>query len=114
MGDKKEPLFDSQFHICIENSKQNNYFTEKLIDCFVTKTIPIYWGCPNLHKFFDLSGIIIANSLDEIIEKCNSLTPETYEKMKEGIEKNFELAQQYVDIRGNLKSKIEEILLSTV
>jgi hypothetical protein len=43
LGEFKEPLFDSQFHICIENSRQVNCFTEKLMDCFVTKTVPIYW-----------------------------------------------------------------------
>ena len=45
VNNNKFPLFEEfQFAIIIENSKQNNYFTEKIMDCLITKTIPIYWG----------------------------------------------------------------------
>ncbi len=58
LGDKKNCLFESQFHICIENSKQINLFTEKLIDCLYTKTIPIFYGCDNIGNFFDVRGFL--------------------------------------------------------
>ena len=106
----KFPLFDSQFHICIENSQQANCFTEKLIDCFVTKTIPIYYGAPNIEKYFDISGMFIVNSFEDIIEVCNSLTDEDYSKRLEYVDKNFELAQKYIIIVDNLKEVITEIL----
>jgi hypothetical protein len=112
LGDLKEPLFDSQFHICIENSKQKNYFTEKIMDCFVTKTVPIYWGCPNIKDFFDTSSIIIVNDFKEIIDVCNSLTSESYKKMLPGIEKNLILSKNYIDLVRNIKKLlIEKILL---
>lgn len=110
LGDKKEPLFDSQFHICIENSKQEYWFTEKLIDCFVTKTIPIYWGFSNINQYFNTKGIIIANSFNEIIEKCNSINESTYESMKEAIEDNFKLAQKFIYLQPRIKEKIEKNL----
>ncbi len=31
-------------HIQVENSQIDTYFTEKLLDCFLTGTVPIYWG----------------------------------------------------------------------
>jgi len=41
---KLEALKDYQYSIVIENEKTPGFFTEKVIDCFMTGTIPIYWG----------------------------------------------------------------------
>ena len=48
LKDKIDGLRDYRYHFCIENIKRDYWFTEKLIDCFVTGTIPIYWGCPSI------------------------------------------------------------------
>lgn len=106
----KNPLFDSQFHICIENSRQKNFFTEKLIDCLVTKTIPIYWGCENIENFFDTRGFIIANSFEDIINSCNSINENTYNEKAEFINKNFELSEKYITIIDRLETTINKIL----
>lgn len=110
LGDTKVPLFESQFHICIENSKQKNYFTEKIIDCFVTKTVPIYWGCPNIGDFFDTSAIIIVNDFNEIITTCNDLDEQSYNKLLPGIEKNAILSKNYIDLVENVKNLLQKIL----
>ena len=70
--DDKKHLFKSQFSIAIESTSVENYFSEKLIDCLITKTIPIYWGCPNIEEFFDTRGMIIVNSVDDLIKKVNN------------------------------------------
>lgn len=44
-------LKDYMFSITIENCREDYYFSEKLIDCFQTGTVPIYWGCPSIGKF---------------------------------------------------------------
>ena len=93
--DDKKHLFNSQFHIAIESSSVPNYFTEKLIDSFITKTVPIYWGCPNIGEFFDVNGMIIVNEESDIIDICNNITPETYESMLPHIEENYRRAKQY-------------------
>jgi len=49
---KDEGLEKYKYSIAIENSSQKNYFTEKINDCFLLSTMPIYWGCPNILKFF--------------------------------------------------------------
>jgi hypothetical protein len=110
LGKDKSPLFDSQFHICIENVKRKNWFTEKIIDCLQTKTVPIYYGCPNIGDWFDTRGFIIVDSLDEIIESCNTLTPEKYNEMITYIEYNFEESKKYVNIGERLKNKILELI----
>jgi hypothetical protein len=110
LGDKKNPLFDSQYHICIENSKQNNLFTEKLIDCLYTKTIPIFYGCENIRDFFDTRGFFIVNSLSEIIDVCDNLTENTYSEKLEYINKNFDLSIKYINLLDRLKIVIEKNL----
>ena len=60
------------FHIAVENVKHNNWYTEKIGEAFSTKTLPIYWGCPNIDKFgYDERGIIRFNNTDELIEIVN-------------------------------------------
>lgn len=109
LGKSKHPLFDSMFHICIENvGRRQNCITEKLIDALITGTVPIHWGCTNLHEFFDTRGIIVVRDVDDIINTCNQLTPELYYSMRPYIENNKRNALKYFDIRVNV---VEEIKL---
>jgi len=110
LHESKAPLFDSQFHICIENSKQNWYFSEKLIDCFITKTIPIYWGCDDIGKFFNTDGFFIANNASEIIKICNDLKHDTYQSKIKYINENYEKCIYYSETNDRLKETIEKIL----
>jgi hypothetical protein len=112
--DKKDPLFDSQFHICIENSKQKNLFTEKLIDCLYSKTVPIFWGCENINNFFDTRGFLTVNSVEEIIKVCNSLEKQTYQNKIEYINYNYEKSLQYLYLTKRLQEKLQEILSKNI
>tara|TARA_Y100000034_G_C6816851_1_gene367580 strand:+ start:117 stop:1028 length:912 start_codon:yes stop_codon:yes gene_type:complete len=106
--DDKSILFNSQFHIAIESHQVENYFTEKLIDSFITKTVPIYFGCPNIEDFFDIRGIIIVDDCDDIISKCNNLTKNTYDEMSEYIEYNYKEAKKYAkSFAQRVKEEIE-------
>ncbi len=110
LGASKEPLFDSMFHIAIENTSIPNYFSEKIIDCFQTRTVPIYYGCTNIGEFFNSNGIIQVNSIDEIINVCNQLTPDVYERLLPLIEDNMELSNKWCDQDEQLKNGIITIL----
>jgi hypothetical protein len=92
--ESKTPLFvDSMFHVTIENSQNENYFTEKLIDCFMSYTIPIYWGCTTISEFFDTNGIIQFNTKEELATILNNLTPEDYYSRLESVKKNYAIAK---------------------
>jgi hypothetical protein len=103
---KKNELFYSQYHITIENVRHNNYFSEKLIDCFQTKTIPIYYGAPNIGDFFDIRGMFIIENHEDIISTINSITPETYKLKQDFIEFNYEKSMEYSNFKERLKTTI--------
>jgi len=57
--DKADALDPYLFSIAIENSYIPNYITEKLTDCFVTLTVPLYSGCPNVENYYPGGSIEI-------------------------------------------------------
>ena len=105
LGDNKSELFSHfGYHFAIENSKQINYFTEKIIDCFQTMTVPIYWGCPNIAYYFDIEGIIFIqdNDVDNIINFLETIDFNSfYEKNIEHIKNNYELSNKYLNYEKN-------------
>ena len=84
---------DSMFNVVIESLNKRNWYN-KIGDSFLSKCIPVYWGCPNIADFgYDERGIIRFKNENELIEILNSLTPEVYEQMKPYIEYNCEVAK---------------------
>jgi hypothetical protein len=106
---KEEVFGDSMFGIAIENFPHRGFFTEKILDCFLLKTIPIYNGCSNIGDFFNKEGIIEFRNVDDFIYISNQLTEEFYISKKHIIEENYQLALQYVDYEQNIINKIKEI-----
>ena len=93
---KLDGLKDYKFHIVVENTKRDYWFTEKLIDCFVTGTIPIYWGCPSIGDFFDTNGMIIFDNIDDLINIIDNLSVEDYIKRIEGVNNNFYTSKKFL------------------
>ena len=99
------------FHVAVENSKQDNYFTEKIIDCFASKTIPIYYGCPNLNKWFDMDGVINFDNVSELVDIMDFISEDYYNSKQDVIEKNYEIAKQFHsdnDVVPRLTRKIQQ------
>jgi len=87
---KEEALQDYYFSIVIENSQSDFYFSEKLIDCFATRTIPIYWGCDSIGDFFDTRGMLRFNTMEELEKIVNELSVDQYQEMIEYGETNLQ------------------------
>jgi hypothetical protein len=93
--DKFELFERYQYSLVIENSSQPNYFTEKLIDCLLTKTIPIYYGCPNISEYFDTTGWIRLTEttpearINELLAKWPNYTEDSYQQFSQTIEANY-------------------------
>jgi hypothetical protein len=73
LSERANILKESSMSICIENSSQENYFTEKITDCILSWTLPLYWGCPNIHEFFPEGSyrLIDINNPEELSDIIN-------------------------------------------
>jgi len=56
--DKYDGLAPYRYSIAIENSVHTDYWTEKLTDCYLSLTMPIYYGCPNVTDYFPAESLI--------------------------------------------------------
>lgn len=92
---KIEALQDYRFSIAIENGKCENYFTEKILDCFLTGTIPIYYGCPNIQNFFDTRGFYVFETESELLDIIDSLDENEYNKKLKYININYNEANKW-------------------
>lgn len=63
---KLKVLSDYAFSIVTETCREDNLFTEWLLDCLALGTIPIFWGCPNIDEYFNNEGIIEIDSLNDL------------------------------------------------
>jgi hypothetical protein len=68
--DKADAILPYKMSICIENSSIDDYWTEKLSDVYLGYTIPIYYGCRNIEKYFSKLSMITF----DIKNLYNSLT----------------------------------------
>jgi hypothetical protein len=57
--DKWDVLSPYKYSIAIENSCFHNWMTEKLPDCYLAQTFPLYCGCPNVNDYFDQGSLEI-------------------------------------------------------
>jgi len=56
--DKWDGLAPYRYSLAIENSSSDDYWTEKIADCFLSWTVPIYYGCTNLEDYFPKESFI--------------------------------------------------------
>lgn len=91
---KEDGLRDYYFSIVIENSQPDYYFSEKLLDCFASRTVPLYWGS-DVSPFFNVNGMLIFNTVEELEEIFARITPELYNTMKADMEDNFSRVNRY-------------------
>jgi hypothetical protein len=94
-------VMDCMFHIAVDTYQRKDHYSEKLVDALITKTVPIYWGCTNLHEYFNTEGIIEINNVTQIIQWCNMLHESDYYALTYEINDNFKRAlkvYKYEDI----------------
>lgn len=87
---KEDGLNEYMFSVAIENDTYDTYFTEKILDCFATGTIPIYKGSKNINKYFNEDGIIFLED-----NSLNNLSKELYYSKIDAIKENYNLVKDY-------------------
>lgn len=88
---KNMGLDEYMFSVAIENTTMDDYFTEKILDCFATKTIPLYKGTSNISNYFDSNSIIFLGNGTDLTEFDYNF----YEKNIESINSNFEKVLEF-------------------
>jgi hypothetical protein len=73
--DKWDVLAPYKYNICIENGSHSDYFTEKINDCFLAFTFPIYSGCTNLDKYYNNNSFrqININNFDSSLRSIEKI-----------------------------------------
>lgn len=104
---KIDVLRDYMFSVSVENQKMDYFFSEKIIDCFLTGTIPIYYGCPSISRFFNIDGIITFDSIPELNNIIETLNESLYQEKIDAIKQNFELAKNYIIADDTIYKKIK-------
>ena len=96
ISNKEDGLNQYYFSITIENAILPGYWTEKLLDAFATKTIPIYYGDKkSVNKFFNPDGIIYFETIEELNAILDNLSGDLYNEKKDAVEENFNLVEQF-------------------
>lgn len=82
-NDSKVMYENYMFTISIENTEYDHYFSEKVIDPFMFKTVPIYWGCKNIENYFPNQVIHLSGNVENDIELIKNIlkNPEDYLKI---------------------------------
>ena len=108
LENKIDAFKNYMFSIIIENTRQTHYFTEKLIDCLLAGSIPIYWGAPNIGDYFNINGFVIFNSYNELVN--TKLSKTVYEQKKRYVEENYKLAKKYISSDDVLAEKLIKLI----
>lgn len=94
-----DSLTDYMYSVGIENAQTKYYYTEKLMNCFASMTVPVYYGATEIGKFFNPDGIIeikepsVECAIETIKKWCSR---EDYESRKEAIIDNYNRVQHYL------------------
>lgn len=109
--DKLEGLENYMFSFAIENNSNPDMWTEKLADCYLSWTMPIYYGCTNLDKYFPKESFIQIDinspesSLENLKEK---LSKDFLESSLGSIQEARELVLNKYQLFPFLAKRIEE------
>lgn len=101
-------ILDYRYNIIFENRKEDFYFSEKLIDCLLCGTVPIYWGCPSIGKFFNPKGFICIKSVEELGGVLDHISEEDYKNRLDAIRENYKIAKEYIHFDKWLRIEIEK------
>lgn len=110
--DKLDVLRKYKYAIVVENCQYQDYWTEKIGDCYLAGCYPIYHGCPNIKDYFPQGSFSKINVCD--IEKSveaikRIIDNNTFETSKESLQKAKVLVLDEYNIFPQISKAIEEI-----
>ena len=93
-----DSLTDYMYSVAIENNSTKYYFTEKLQNCFASMTIPIYYGCTELGRYYNLDGVILIKepTLECAMDALRQVSLSDYESRIPAMIDNYQRVQHYL------------------
>lgn len=92
--DKWDGLSPYKYSIAIENHRNPYYWTEKIADCFLAWTMPIYCGCTRIDQYFPAEAIISIDIND----------PDAFDIIKDSTQR--ELQKKNIDAIEYARNKV--------
>lgn len=92
---KEDGLAPFRYSVVIENIRERSMFTEKIIDACLCRTVPLYWGAPDIAEWFDPDGLILCEDVAAFMAALRTLGPDDYARRSDAIEANRQLAMHY-------------------
>ncbi len=108
LAQKEDGLLPYRYSVVIENSRETGYFTEKLVDCLLCGTLPIYWGAPDIDRYFDAGGMIVCDSEDDIKRAIAGASEEAFRKSQAALADNRQRARAFADYERNAAIRLAE------
>ena len=106
---KPETFSRYKFALCFENAIWPGYLTEKIFDCLLVGTIPIYLGDPEIEKKVSPGSFVDARKFSDYKELVEFLRSRSSDDLK-----NYrESARNYLDSEG-FKKFTKEFFAETV
>lgn len=96
VDDKWDALAPYRYSIAVENFACPYYFTEKLMDAYLSWTMPIYHGCTNIGDFFPKDSYV----------PFDISAPDAPERLREIL--NSDLAERHRDAIAEARRRILE------
>ncbi len=109
-GHKSEGLAPYRFSVVIENIRERNYFTEKIVDAVLCETVPIYWGCPNIGDFIDPRAMLVCQDAAEMKQAIRNVTTAQYDAMTPALRAAKSQAAHWGDMEGRAARALRDSL----
>jgi len=65
---KSDGLMNYKYSICLENCRENGYISEKFIDAILSDTIPLYYGAPDVDRYYSNCSEYLDIMDDDVIK----------------------------------------------
>tara|TARA_R100000008_G_C3585825_1_gene172185 strand:- start:697 stop:1641 length:945 start_codon:yes stop_codon:yes gene_type:complete len=108
---KKEALKDYKYSICIENSCEDFYISEKFFDAVLNNCIPIYYGCKSIDEAYNPDSFIIFDPTSKnVIDNLKNIINEPISWRLEAVKK---AKNEYYN-RHNLLKYLENFIKNEI
>lgn len=107
-------LKDYKYSIAVENSTEPNFFTEKILYCFHSLTVPFYDGCSNIGDFFPKDALIPIDvnhpkeSLEIIQDELNN-GDNNYQNRLDSLKKAREIFYEKFELFGRIYQEVVKL-----